>query len=117
MRTKHIKPKVKQVKEKIEKARKQFIAVHGATICFDGWDNVIHCSLMNVILVCPARDIFIGSIDKIGCKKAKGYIAKELKSYLKTVGSNNVIQICLDNASAMLGVLDELIALYLHMYK
>jgi hypothetical protein len=59
MQTKHIKPKVKQVKAKIEKATKQSIALYEATICFDGWDNVIHRPLMNVMLVCPVGDIFI----------------------------------------------------------
>jgi hypothetical protein len=42
MQTKHIEPKVKQVKAEIEKATKQSIALYGATICSDGWDNVIH---------------------------------------------------------------------------
>ena len=42
MRTKHIEPKVKQVKVEIEKATKQSIALYGATICSDGWDYVIH---------------------------------------------------------------------------
>ena len=36
---------------------------------------------------------------------------------LKKLVQNNVTQICLDNASALLGVLDELVALYPHMYK
>jgi hypothetical protein len=59
MRTKHIEPKVKQVKAEIEKATKQSIALYGATICSDNWDNVIHRPLMNVMLVCPAGDILL----------------------------------------------------------
>jgi predicted adenine nucleotide alpha hydrolase (AANH) superfamily ATPase len=51
MRTKHIKPKVKQVKAEIEKAMKQSIALYGATICSNGWDNIIHRPLMKVMLV------------------------------------------------------------------
>jgi hypothetical protein len=43
--------------------------------------------------------------------------AKELKSYIKVVGPNNVTQICLDIASVMLGAPDELVSLYLHLYK
>jgi hypothetical protein len=41
MQTKHMEPKVKQVKAEIKKATKQSIALYGATICLDGWDNVI----------------------------------------------------------------------------
>jgi hypothetical protein len=51
MQTRHIKPKVKQIKAEIEKAMKQSITLSGATICSDGWDNVIHQLLMNVMLV------------------------------------------------------------------
>jgi hypothetical protein len=36
MQTKHIKPKVRQVKEEIEKATKQSISLYGATICSNG---------------------------------------------------------------------------------
>jgi hypothetical protein len=54
IQTKYIEPKVKQVKAEIKKATKQSIALYGATICSDGWDNVIHQPLMNVMLVCPA---------------------------------------------------------------
>jgi hypothetical protein len=112
MQTKHIKPKVEQVKTKNEKAIKQSIALYGATICSDGWNNVIHRLLMNVMLVCPAGDIFIGSVDTTGHKKTKEYIAKELKMYIEAVSSNYMTQICLDIASAMLGALDELVATY-----
>jgi hypothetical protein len=63
MQTKHIEPKVKQVKAEIEKATKQSIALYGATICSDGWDNVIHRPLMNIMVVCPVGDVFIGSVD------------------------------------------------------
>ena len=41
MQIKHIELKVKQVKAKIEKTTKQSIALYGATICSDGWNNVI----------------------------------------------------------------------------
>jgi hypothetical protein len=40
----------------------------------------------------------------------------ELKLYIEAVGLNNVIQTCSINASAMLGVLDELVAMYPHLY-
>ena len=53
MQMKHIKPEKKQLNTKIKKAKKQPIALYGATICLNGWNNVIHRLLMNVILVCP----------------------------------------------------------------
>jgi hypothetical protein len=71
---------------------------------------------MNIMLVCLVRDIFIGLVDTTGHKKTKEYIVGELKTYIKTIGPNNVTQICTDNASAMLGALDELVATYPHLY-
>jgi hypothetical protein len=62
-------------------------------------------------------DVFIGSVDTTGNKKTKKYIVRELKTYIEAVGPNNMTQICLDNASAMLGVLDDLVAIYPHLYK
>jgi hypothetical protein len=108
---------VKQVKIEIEKATKQSIALYGATICLDGWDNIIHRPLMNVMLVCIAGDVFIGSVDMTGHKKTKEYIAGELRTYIEAIGPNNMTQICSDNASAMLGALDDLVAMYPHLYK
>jgi hypothetical protein len=72
---------------------------------------------MNVMLVCPAGDVFIGSIDTTGHKKTKEYIAGELRTYIEAIGPSNVTQICLDNTSAMLGALDNLVGTYPHLYK
>ena len=49
---------------------------------------------MNVILICPIGNVFIGIVDTTGHKKTKEYIARELRAYIKTVGQNNVAQIC-----------------------
>jgi hypothetical protein len=72
---------------------------------------------MNFMLVCLAGDVFIGSIDKTSHKKAKNYIVEEQKSYIKVIGPNNVTQICSDFASAKLEALDELVAMYPHLYS
>jgi hypothetical protein len=40
---------------------------------------------MNVMLSSPLRDIFLGSIDTIGNKKMKAYIATILKKFIDEV--------------------------------
>jgi hypothetical protein len=50
-------------------------------------------------------------------KKTKEYIAGELRTYIEAIGPSNVTQICSDNASAMLGVLEDLVGTYPHLYK
>lgn len=105
------------MKLQIEEKIKHCISLYGATICTDAWDNVVHRPLMNVMLVCPLGDIFLGSIDTTGNKKDKGYIAGKLKEYIEVVGPQNVVQICSDNASAMLGAMDMVVEDFPHIYK
>jgi hypothetical protein len=117
MRTTLIEPRRKQVEEEVKKATKQSIEIYGATICTDGWDNVIRRPLMNVMLSCPTGDIFLGSIDTIGNKKTKAYIATKLKKFIDAVGPRFVTQICTDNATNMLGAMDDIVATYPHIFK
>ena len=117
MRTRHIEPMKNAVKQRIEEKTKQCITLYGATICSDGWDNVVRRPLMNVMLVCPVGDIFLGSIDTTGNKKDKTYIAAKLTEYIELVDPANVVQICSDNASAMLGAMDKVVEVYPHIYK
>ena len=72
---------------------------------------------MNVMLVCLAGDIFIGLVDTTNHTKTKEYIAGELRTYIEAIGPSNTTQICLNNAIAMLGPLDDLVCMYPHLYK
>ncbi len=44
---------------------KSSIHKHGVTICSDGWDNINSCPLLNIVLICPNKDLFLGAIDTI----------------------------------------------------
>jgi hypothetical protein len=112
-----IEPRRKHVEEEVKKATKQSIEIYGATICIDGWDNVIRRALMNVMLSCPTSDISLGSIDTTGNKKIEAYIATELKKFIDAVGPRFVTQICTDNATNMLGAMDDIVATYPHIFK
>jgi hypothetical protein len=117
MRMTLIEPTKKHVEAEVKKATKQSIEVYGATICTDGWDNVTRQPQMNVMLLCPAGDIFLGSIDTTRNKKTKAYIATELKKFIEDVGPRFVIQICTDNATNMLGAMDDIVTTYPHISK
>lgn len=116
MRTTHIEPIKEKVKELVEKKTNVDIAKYGATICSDGWDNVTNRPLMNVMLVCPMGDVFLGSIDTTGSKKCKTYIADTLKTFIEKVGPLNVVQVCTDNATNMLGAMERINEAYPHIY-
>ena len=82
MRTTLIESTKKHVQAEVKKATKQSIEAYGATICTDKWNNVTRRPLMNVMLLCPTGNIFLGSIDMTGNKKMKAYSAKKLKKFI-----------------------------------
>jgi hypothetical protein len=117
MRTTLLEPTKKHVEAEVKKATKQSIEVYGATICTDGWDNLTCRPLMNVMLLCPVGDIFLGSIDTTRNKKTKAYIATELKKFIEDVGPRFITQICTDNATNMLMAMDDIVTTYPHISK
>ena len=106
-----------EVEAEVKKTTSFSIETYGVSLCLDGWDNVVHRPLMNIMLSCPAGDIFLGSVDTSGNKKTKEYIAGELKKFIEEIGPMKVSQICTDNATNMLGAVDKVIETYPHIYK
>jgi len=74
---------------------------YGATIYFNGWDNIAWHPLLNVMLVYSSGNVFISSIDTTGEQKDAHYICNALGGYIETIGINNIVQICTHNASDM----------------
>ena len=112
-----IESKKLEVEVEVKKATSFSIETYGVSLCSDGLDNVIYRLLMNIMLSCPAGDIFLGSVDTSGNKKTKEYIARELKKFIEQIGPMKVSQICTDNATNMLGAVHKVIETYLHIYK
>jgi hypothetical protein len=108
MRTTFIEPTRKHVEAKVKKATKQSIEIYGATICTYGWMEQCYTSITNERL---------GSIDMSGNKKTKAYITMELKKFIDDVGPRLVTQICTDNATNMLGAMDNIVMIYPHIFK
>ena len=117
LRTTLIESKKMEVEAEVKKATSFSIETYGVSLCSDGWDNVVHRPLMNIMLSCPAGDIFLGSVDTSGNKKTKEYIAGELKKFIEQIGPMKVSQICTDNAANMLGAVDKVIETYPYIYK
>ena len=106
-----------EVEAEVKKATSFSIKTYGISLCLDGWDNVVHRPLMNIMLSCPAGDIFLGLVDTLGNKKTKRYIARELKKFIEQIGPMKVSEICTHNATNMLGSVDKVIETYPHIYK
>ena len=69
------------------------------------------------MLSCPAHDIFLGSIDTTGNNKTKAYIVTELKKFIEDVGPRFMTQICIDNATNILGAMDDIVTTYPYISK
>ena len=90
LRTTLIESKKMEVEAEVKKTTSFSIETYGVSLCLDGWDNVVHRPLMNIMLSCPAGDIFLGSVDTSGNKKTKEYIARELKRFIEQIGPMKV---------------------------
>jgi hypothetical protein len=53
------------------------------------------------MFVCSNWDLFLGTINIIGDQKDAQYICNAMAEYIQNVGVENVVQICMDNASNM----------------
>jgi hypothetical protein len=68
------------------------------------------------MLVYLNGDVFISSIDIIGERNDTHYICNALAGYIKTIGIDNIVQICIDNASSMRSVTNLLIGHFPSLY-
>ena len=112
-----IESKKLEMEAEVKKATSFSIKTYRVSLCSDGWDNVVHHPLMNIMLSCPAGDIFLGLVGTSGNKKTKEYIAGELKKFIEQIGPMKVSQICTNNVTNMLGAVDKVIKTYPHIYK
>jgi hypothetical protein len=98
------------------KRTRNLIHKYGTTICSNGWDNATQDPLLNIMFVCPNGNVFIGSIGTIGEWKDAHCICNAFVGYIETIGNDNIVQICIDNASSMKSVADLLIRHFSNLY-
>jgi hypothetical protein len=88
----------------------------GVTNYSNGWNNVAQHPLLNVMFTCLNGDVFLGFIDTIGEWQDAHYICNTLARYIKTIGVDNIVQICTNNVSSMRNVADLLICHFPSLY-
>ncbi|XP_023738023.1 uncharacterized protein LOC111886014 [Lactuca sativa] len=71
----------------------------GVSIVSDGWSNVKHRSLINVIATNSRRAMFMYAKDFSGVEKRGATIANFLLEAIETVEPRNVLQVVTDNAA------------------
>ena len=88
----------------------------GGTLSLDGWTSMSSRPLCNAMLVSPAGELFLGAIDTTGNEKTATYLASILLKYIEQVGPHNIVQVCTDNASAMLSASRLVVEKHPHIF-
>jgi hypothetical protein len=68
------------------------------------------------MFVCLNGNVFIGSINTTWEWKDAHYICNALVGYIETIGVDNIVQICADNALSMKSAIDLLICHFSSLY-
>eukprot|EP01018_Ginkgo_biloba_P021107 Gb_31781 [translate_table: standard] len=88
----------------------------GCTIISDGWLDMKHMPLINVLVYCPEGIIFIKAIDAMDDKKTSEFIFKILEEVVLEVGEENVVQIVIHSALNCVGVGKMIMARFKTIY-
>eukprot|EP01018_Ginkgo_biloba_P019449 Gb_16595 [translate_table: standard] len=75
----------------------------GCTIISDGWSDMKHMPLINVLVYCPEGVLFVKAVDAMYHKKTSEFIFKILEEAVIEVGEENVVQIVTDSSSNCVG--------------
>eukprot|EP01018_Ginkgo_biloba_P024871 Gb_25958 [translate_table: standard] len=75
----------------------------GCIIISDGWLDIKHKPLINILVYCPEGALFVKAVDAMDDKKTLEFIFKILEEAVLEVGEENVVQIVIDSASNCVG--------------
>ncbi len=81
------------------------------TICFDGWDNIVKCPLLNMTFTCTSGNVFLCAINIVKEHKDAHYKCNTLVGYIETIKVDNI-----QNVLNMQNVIDLLIHCFLNLY-
>eukprot|EP01018_Ginkgo_biloba_P003363 Gb_02333 [translate_table: standard] len=75
----------------------------GCTIISDGWSDMKHRPLINVLVYSPQGVLFVKAVDTMDHKNTLEFIFKILEEAVLEVGEENVVQIVIDSSSNCVG--------------
>ncbi|KAH7284565.1 hypothetical protein KP509_34G060300 [Ceratopteris richardii] len=98
LRTRHLCDEVRFIEGDLLKFREKWKRF-GCSIVCDGWSDVRNRPIINIMVSCIYGSMFLRSVDTSGEVKTGEYIFEILKEAIKDVGPENVVQVCMDNAT------------------
>ncbi|KAH9293455.1 hypothetical protein KI387_041340, partial [Taxus chinensis] len=97
LRTSLLDKEYSKVSVVMEEMRQTWIRV-GCSIIMDGWTDIKHRPLINIIVTCPVGPYFLRAIDCTGKRKDATFQFQILKDAIEEIGPSNVVQVVTDSA-------------------
>ncbi len=95
---KYLKSEKEELESYIDSLKRQW-PTYGITIMCDGWTSTTRKQIINFMVYCDGRTIFLKSIDASNVIRDHRYLYKQIMEVIKQVGLSNVVQIVTDNGS------------------
>ncbi|KAK3221721.1 hypothetical protein Dsin_008746 [Dipteronia sinensis] len=99
IRHQYLEIEYKEMKEYVDNFKNKWDKYCCTIIC-DGWTGPTRLSIINFMVYCKGRTIFLKSVDASNKIKDHQYIYGLIKDVVKEVGEKNVVQIITDNGFA-----------------
>ncbi|RVW71858.1 hypothetical protein CK203_061141 [Vitis vinifera] len=111
IKNKYLEMEYKEMEAYVNQQREKW-KTYGCTIMSDGWTGPTKLSIINFMVYSKGTTVFLKSVDASNYIKDHKYIYELLKTIIKEVGKENVVQIVTDNGSAFMKARKQLMKKY-----
>ncbi|RVW26708.1 hypothetical protein CK203_116355 [Vitis vinifera] len=111
IKNKYLEMEYKEMEAYVNQQREKW-KTYGCTIMSDGWTGPTKLSIINFMVYSKGTTVFLKSVDASNYIKDHKYIYELLKTIIKEVGKENVVQIVIDNGSAFMKAGKQLMKKY-----
>ena len=108
---KYLEMEYKEMEAYVNQQREKW-KTYGCTIMSDGWTGPTKLSSINFMVYSKGTMVFLKSVDASNYIKDHKYIYELLKTIIKEVGQDNVVQIVTGNGSTFMKVGKQLMKKY-----
>ncbi|RVW78540.1 hypothetical protein CK203_049801 [Vitis vinifera] len=111
IKNKYLEMEYKEMEAYVNQQREKW-KTYGCTIMSYGWTGSTKLSIINFMVYSKGTTVFLKSVDASNYIKDHKYIYELLKTIIKEVGKENVVQIVTDNGSAFMKAGKQLMKKY-----
>ncbi|RVW63597.1 hypothetical protein CK203_057404 [Vitis vinifera] len=111
IKNKYLEMEYREMEAYVNQQREKW-KTYGCTIMSDGWTGPTKLSIINFMVYSKGSTVFLKSVDASNYIKDHKYIYDLLKTVIKEVGKENVVQIVTDNGSAFMKAGKQLMKKY-----